>query len=220
MLAWALYALFPPPYRAQATVVVDNNLEQAWPYAPDRRLFYFLERETRKLEELAWADTTLGKVASQVEDITLAELRDGKLLLSQPAEGGWHFWAEDADPQRAQDLAAAWAYAFEEQAYAAIASTPELEAARAALQEELQNDPQPDGSTTIQLIETLTVAAEASKGVSPYVEVYVSQAESTPLTRTVSLGAYLFVGSASGAAMLALLSLFAIRPPTEVISDD
>jgi uncharacterized protein involved in exopolysaccharide biosynthesis len=112
LFAAAIYALFPPPYRARATVNVDFNLEQAWPQESDREQFYYLERETRKLEEIAWSDAVLQAVADADGQITLAELRRGKLRLSQPAEAGWHFYAQDANPQRAERLAAVWAQAF------------------------------------------------------------------------------------------------------------
>ncbi len=62
--AWeaSLYLLMPPPYRARATVNVDFNLEQAWPQETDRQQFYYLERETRKLEEIAWSDAVMQSV--------------------------------------------------------------------------------------------------------------------------------------------------------------
>jgi hypothetical protein len=112
LLAVLIYALFPPPYRARATVNVDFNLEQAWPQESDREQFYYLERETRKLEEIAWSDAVLQAVAAEDGQTTIAELRRGTLRLSQPAEAGWHFYAQDADPKRAERLAAAWAQAF------------------------------------------------------------------------------------------------------------
>ncbi len=48
------------------------------------------------------------------------ELRNGKLNLSQPAEAGWHFYADDKNPQKAEELASAWANAFAEKAQAEI----------------------------------------------------------------------------------------------------
>ena len=42
----------------------------------------------------------------------MEELRGEKLQLSQPAEAGWHFYADDADSQTADALASAWAEAF------------------------------------------------------------------------------------------------------------
>ena len=65
VLAAIVYALAPPPFRARATVLVDQNIEEAWTYFPDRQLFYYIERETRKLEEVAWGDDTLQVVANE-----------------------------------------------------------------------------------------------------------------------------------------------------------
>jgi hypothetical protein len=48
-------------------------------------------------------------------NVTTDELRGGKLALSQPAEGGWHFYAEDENPERAAVIASAWAQMFAEQ---------------------------------------------------------------------------------------------------------
>ncbi len=112
LLGLAVYAMAPLPYRARATVLVDFNMEKAWPTDTDREQFYYLERETRKLEEIAWSDEVLRQVTERVEGMTVAELRRGKLQLGQPGEGGWHFYAYDPQPQRATLLAAAWADAF------------------------------------------------------------------------------------------------------------
>lgn len=111
LLGMAVYVLFPPEYRARATVMVDFNVEQSWPEIPDREVFYFLDRETRKLVELAWADDTLQAVAAQT-DVDVATLRSGLLTLSQPSDGGWHFYADSADAVFAAKLASAWAQAF------------------------------------------------------------------------------------------------------------
>jgi hypothetical protein len=103
----AVYYAAPPPYRARATVNVDFNLEQALPRENDRQHFYYLERETRKMIELAWSDEVLAQLNYPVD-----ELRGGKLRLSQPAEAGWRFYADNPDPQIAEALASAWAEAF------------------------------------------------------------------------------------------------------------
>src|SRR5215207_1432984 len=86
LLGAGLYYIAPPPYRAHAIVLVDFNLEQAWPEETDRQQFYYLERETRKLEEIARSDLVMGLVLETAGDITMEELRNGKLSLSQPAE--------------------------------------------------------------------------------------------------------------------------------------
>jgi len=128
LLGAAVYYIAPPPYRAQATVNVDFNLEEAWPDEEDRRLFYYLERETRKLEEIAWSDTVMQAVADENGNYSVKELRDDVLSLSQPGEGGWHFYADASTAEHATSLAAAWALSFEEAARSNIESQSGLNA--------------------------------------------------------------------------------------------
>jgi hypothetical protein len=52
--------------------------------------------------------------------LTVRELREGKLQLSQPAEAGWHFYADDRDAQRAETLASAWAQSFADETQANV----------------------------------------------------------------------------------------------------
>src|SRR5215510_13836366 len=85
LLGAAVYYIAPPPYRAHAIVLVDFNLEQAWPQETDRQQFYYLERETRKLEEIAWSDMVMEIVVEANRDVTVPELRNRTLTLSQPA---------------------------------------------------------------------------------------------------------------------------------------
>ncbi|MDQ3005757.1 MAG: hypothetical protein M3R47_10295, partial [Chloroflexota bacterium] len=51
LIGAAIFYIVPPPYSARATVLVDFNLEEAWPQEADRQQFFYLEREARKLEE-------------------------------------------------------------------------------------------------------------------------------------------------------------------------
>ena len=120
LLGAVIFYVTPPPYRARATVNVDFNLEEAWPEDVDRRQFYYLERETRKLEEIAWSDDVL-QVVADANSLDVAALRDGVLSLSQPAEAGWHFYADDHDPTRAESIASTWALAFTEGAQGELA---------------------------------------------------------------------------------------------------
>jgi len=112
LIGAAVFYIAPPPYRAHAVVLVDFNLEQAWPQETDRQQFYYLERETRKLEEIAYSDSVMEAIAEANRNITTDDLRNGKLLLSQPAEGGWNFYADDETPERAAALATLWASQF------------------------------------------------------------------------------------------------------------
>lgn len=111
LLGAAFYYIIPPPYRVKATVNVDFNLEEAWPQEVDRQQFYYLERESRKLEEIAWSDEIMGQLSSEFA-IPVEDLHSKKLHLSQPAEAGWHFYADDDNAQFAEQLASAWAEAF------------------------------------------------------------------------------------------------------------
>jgi hypothetical protein len=112
VLGAGMYAVAPPPFRARATVNVDFHLEQAWPQNTDREQFYYLERETRKLVEVALSDEILGVVTHDVPAITLQQLRAGAARMSQPGNGGWHFYGVDRDPARAALIASSWASAF------------------------------------------------------------------------------------------------------------
>ena len=103
LLGALFFYVAPPPYRARATVNVDFNLEEAWPEESDRQQFYYLERETRKLEEIAWSDAVMMSVAES-SGMNISELRGGVLSLSQPAEGGWHFYADDRDAAQRQSV--------------------------------------------------------------------------------------------------------------------
>jgi hypothetical protein len=127
LLGTAIFYIAPPPYRARATVNVDFNLEEAWPDEVDRQQFYYLERETRKLVEIAWSDDVMQEVAD-ANGVDVSSLRDEALSLSQPAEAGWHFYADDRDPARAEALASTWALSFTEQAQADIGEQEGLNA--------------------------------------------------------------------------------------------
>jgi len=107
-----LYLLAPPPYRAQATVLVDQNVEQVIPQErSDLLINTYLQRETDKLVELVWSDQVLSRVSSMT-GIPVVGLRSGRLSLSQPADGGWHFLANADNPADATLAASAWANSF------------------------------------------------------------------------------------------------------------
>ena len=115
LIGAAFYFVAPPPYRAHAVVLVDFNMEQAWPQETDREQFYYLEREARKLEEIAFSDMVMEAIAERNGNITTTELQGGMLRLSQPADGGWNFYVDDKDPQRAAAIVTLWAQNFTEQ---------------------------------------------------------------------------------------------------------
>ena len=210
LLAWGLFQVAPPAYRARATVVVDNNLEEAWVYFPDRQLFQFLQRETERLEELAWSDDVMQAVAAKVDGIRVEELRAGILQLSQPSDGGWHFYADYIYPATAQTLAGAWAQAFVDAARAAVVASPELQASRAELNVEILGSAEPDAERIRALTQEIALLAEQTKGISVFTELYVSEGANLPIERSLSLSTYLLVGSVVGALFAPLLIL--LRP--------
>ena len=114
VLAVLLYFVMPPHYRAMATVLVDQNAEQVVPVQrSDLVIYTFLQRETDKLELIVWSDDVMARVSSQT-GVPVSELRVKRLHLSQPSDGGWHFYADAPDPQAASAMASAWAGAFAE----------------------------------------------------------------------------------------------------------
>ena len=119
LIGAVIYFIAPPPYRAQATVNVDFNLEEAFPTDTDRQHFYYLERESRKLIEIAWSDEVIFNLSSFIH-IQEEDLRQKYLHLSQPAEAGWHFYADFRDPDVAEKLASIWVNAFVEKVQAEI----------------------------------------------------------------------------------------------------
>jgi hypothetical protein len=210
ILASGVYALFPPPFRARATVVVDQNLEGAWEYG-SRQLFYFLGREARKLEEVAWSDETIQIVADEVGDVTVRELRDEILILSQPEDGAWHFFAEDRDPDRAERIASAWAAAFYHQVLDGIEISADLEREREEIKEVLARNPDISEGDIENLIERISPTLDKSQGISPYIEIDLAQADNLQLSRRVPMSAFILIGSAIGACGAALLALLMLR---------
>ncbi len=142
LLGIGAFAVFPPPFRAQASVLVDFNIEQSWPWpsTPDREVFYFLDREARKLKELAWSDAVLNQVAEE-NKISVSDLRNGGLILSQPADGAWHFYADSAQALAAEQIASSWAKAFTEQAQMVLAEQHDFEAHIQVTPTQIQNLP-------------------------------------------------------------------------------
>ncbi len=184
LLGAGWYSVFPPEYRARATIVVDFNAEQAWPVDSDKELFYYLEREARKLEEVAWADDTLQKVAEET-GFSVLELRTAKLELSQPRDGAWHFYAYDPDSLVAAKMASAWAESFAAQTRAGIQTALELDAARKAL----------EATPTDKALKTTLARLQAqSLGITPELQISPAQVQNLPVSRKTGLGTYLLAG--------------------------
>lgn len=192
----AFYYLKPPEYRARASVVVSFNMEKSWPDKPDNELFYYLERESRKVEEVAWADATLQRVADG-SGLPLAALRSGKLELSQPQDGAWHFYASDPSAQVATKLASLWAESFVDQVRLGVDYAVSLDATRKAL----ETDP-----TNAKLQAVVKDLEASSMAITPELQVSLAQSKDLPAARKGSTGMY----ALSGAGLLLGLSALII----------
>lgn len=186
LLGYLFYLVFPPPFRAQATVIVNQNLEQAWPDATtERDLMTYLSRETQKLVHVAWADETLSLVVMEIPSTSLETLRSGALQLSQPADGAWHFWAYDHDPQVASRLASAWARAFYQRSLQGVDVAIQLQSVQTLLQQ----------SPSDELEAHLKELEEKSLGISPFLQITLSQELQLPVRRTYESGTAILVGA-------------------------
>jgi hypothetical protein len=188
LLGGSLSLLLPASYRAQATVVVDFNIEETWAGLPDNEIFYFLEREARKLEELALADETLLPFVTD-SALTIESLRGGVLELSQPKDGGWHFYATAVTPSQAADLASRWAISFAEQASTDI----EIENQLSAINKQLENSP----SDQNLLLEKLDLEKQ-SKGLLAGTNISISQSDDLPVEKLGQPAYFILAGALLG----------------------
>ncbi len=207
LLGSAIYYVVPPMYRAQATVMVDHNLEQAWPDAKtERDLMTYLSRETQKVMQVAWDDDTLQMVVDQNPGTSISSLRSGVLQLSQPSDGSWHFWADDPDANQAARLASAWASAFYERSLHGVDVSNQLLVAQTAL---LQLP-----SVSASLTEQIRTLEQESLGISPYLQLNLSQSEQIPVKR-LNNSLISILGGAVTAWAITLLGLLFVGPRKE-----
>lgn len=213
-----IYFIAPPAYRVRATVQIDFNIEEAYKPTQDKQAFYYVEREVRKLEALAYSDALMQAVADKVGGVTVTELREDKLLLSQPGEADWHFFAEDRDPERAKAMASAWATAFNDKAKEAASASMILQAFYAQMEAGCFPDCADVASRLAELapkipgLESQIAELESrAQGISPYLESSLLQAEYLVAKRKINISTYVLVGAVSLMAIGALAVLF-IRP--------
>jgi capsular polysaccharide biosynthesis protein len=198
LLGSIIYYVIPPTYRAQATVTVDHNLEQAWPDAEaERFLMTYLSRETQKVMQVAWDDATLQMVVDQNPGTSISSLRSGVLQLSQPSDGAWHFWADDLEASQAERLASAWASAFYERSLHGVDIATQLLVAQTALLQQ---------PSDVSLSEKIQILEQESLGISPYLQLNLSQSEQIPVKR-LNNSLISILGGAVTAWVITLLGL-------------
>ena len=196
LIGVAVFYLFPPMYRAKATVTVDFNIEESWTYGADRDVYYYLERESRKLVEVAWSDAAMDSLARAYPDLTVAILRNERLHLSQPEDGGWHFYADDPDPAHAELIASFWAKTFAWQVQENSTNAAALMALTVAIE---------NGDVSVDdVVGEFALLESRSAGISPYLDVSASQIDNLPVSRRNSLGEYVFFGAVTMLVLAAL----------------
>ena len=200
LIGGLLSLVAPLSFTSKAIVVVDMNAEETWKGSPDNEIFYYLERESRKLEEVAWSDQTLEEVALAT-GIETDQLRNGVLELTHPKDGGWHFFATDSDPQKAQQIAQAWASSFTQAAMEGVITAEKLTAIRTALA---------DDPTDPTLLQSLESTEKASLGIQAGIEVSLSQAGEVPSAPNRATSWAILGGSLVG--LLAGLLVSAAKP--------
>jgi hypothetical protein len=211
LLGWAAYALFPPDYRAQAVVIFDQNLEEAWKWFPERELFQFAGREALKLEALAFSDEVLSAVSAET-GLPVETLRDEKLELAYPIDGVWYFYGRDADPARAEQIASAWVTAFVKVTQESIVIDQEMEALRAELNAIYTENPDTDPLELDDLLEEVRLLYEDNTGINPYLEIGLLNEEELEISFVVEPGLYILGGSLLGVLAAGFAGLFYIKP--------
>jgi hypothetical protein len=210
LIATGLYFVVPPLYRARGVVVVDHNIEDIYDIPPARQ-FYFMGRETRKLQELAWSDETMQILTEKVGGVSVSELRDEILSLSQPEDGGWYFYADHKDPAMAEKIAGAWAETFYQQVLDGVEISEYIVVIRAEINKLYAEDKGYSGGEARYLAEQMHPYLKESKGVSPYVEVTLSQSQNLEVKRLVPISVYILAGSFIGAFSLALTMIMMLK---------
>jgi hypothetical protein len=210
ILGVLLHVIAPPDFRAQATVVVDQNVEQAWTYFPDRQLFHFMNRETERLVELAWSDEVLEQVIARVPTYSANQLRESILDLSQPSDGGWHFMAVHNDAQTAAELANAWTVAFIDAIDHSVETDSEMQSARNALELLVLEGVEANDPQLLGLLEQIAALAERVDGISVFVEVSLAQEAQIPAARAVSQASYALAGALLGLFLTLGSTLFGV----------
>jgi capsular polysaccharide biosynthesis protein len=108
----------PKKYRAQAVVMVDQQVELAVPPSSPVDDVLYVSRETVRLEELSYSDSLWEAVYALVDtpefEAEIAATGDLRESVRAPhyQDGAWYFTAEHTDPAFAAALANAWAESF------------------------------------------------------------------------------------------------------------
>jgi hypothetical protein len=118
LLATIITGLGPERYRAQAVVMVDQQVDLALPPLSPMDDVLYVSRETVRLEDLSYADIlweeVLDRLTSSQFDSEFGSIEELQTFVSAPhyQDGAWYFTAVHPDPNLAVELSNAWAEAF------------------------------------------------------------------------------------------------------------
>ncbi len=211
LLGLACYGLFPPKYRAAAIVVINPNLEKVFPDSPDKEIFYFLERETNRLEELAFSDVVLERVLYELDGVSLQHLRKNLLQLSQPSDGGWRLYGIANEPEQARKLANLWADSFTKEVHKGVQNALELKTAQAQLAALTAEGSSADNSKIVKLTGKINLLQKTSYGLHAEAEVFRSQEKGLIVERVSSIGIYALAGAMAGLVGMILFGALFIK---------
>ena len=144
--------------------------------------------------------TDLLKSVEAAANPNIPELRSGELELSQPQDGGWHFYASDAQADMAAKLASAWAQAFTTQVTLGIQTEVALDAARKALAAN-------PGDAKLQ--SDINGLEAKSLSITPELQISPAQTKDLPVERKSGPGVYALAGAGLFLAVSALIILLA-----------
>lgn len=213
VLGGLAYLVFPPPYQAQSTVIVDHNVSEVWYPAPDRYVWNYLTSEVVKLREVAWSDEVLQGIVDQVPDISMDQLRSDILVLTYVNDGPWHLVVNDQYPERAKTIANIWAESFIEQVRDNMGYSIEMELLRVELIN-LYDTQEYSGvikEKADEIYAKINEQEKTSNGVSPYLDLYLSEDGSVLNGLASSKGEYIFAGAISGIVLAVFYAVIARR---------
>lgn len=140
LLFWAYGQASPRRFRSSASVNVDQNAEAVVPIGDESGTASYLNRETIRLETLAFSDEVwedAARALAQEGFLRRAEDLDrimNDVRLPHPMDGEWRFTAYADDPALAARAAQLWAEAFVRHADRAVRIAREEEALRATIE--------------------------------------------------------------------------------------
>lgn len=214
-----LIFILPTQYRVHATVLVDQNTEEAWFATDEKNKFYYLDVENRKLEAVAWGDAVMHVISEVVPNVDVVALRNNQLKIVRQYDGIWEFHVIDKDREKAEQIAGAWAVAFSEEVMSSLEFQVELESLRAEYTiiqaEMLWEREYADNKVSPELRKAFLENDEFFKeivfsatGISPYVEIVPTSVKNLPYTEQPIGGIVLLGAVVSGALLMAIVFIF------------